>query len=71
MKYFVRHFADGYQVFEKTDGQEVLIASFHRAPDTPVGEKSLAQQRAEEYCDRLNQTSDDDELSFDLGEDES
>ena len=63
MKFFVRHYEDGYQVFEKSDGQETLIASFHREPNTPVGEKSLAQQRAEEYCDRLNHT-------FDLGDDQ-
>jgi hypothetical protein len=65
MKYFVRHFEDGYQVFESSSDQEILIASFHREPNTQVGEKSLAQKRAEEYCERLNQSSSDDELVFD------
>ena len=64
MKYFVRHFKDGYQVFESSNDEEILIASFHREPNTQVGAKSLAQQRAEEYCDKLNQSSADDELVF-------
>jgi len=55
VKYFIKHYEGGYQVFEKSGGEEELIASFHKGPQTRTGEKSLAQQRAEEYCDFLNQ----------------
>ena len=66
MKYFVRHYDGGYQVLEQDGEREILIASFHREPSTRSGTKSLAQRRAEEYCDMLNQTGGDDELTFDL-----
>ena len=66
MKYFVRHFEDGYQVLEKDGEREILIASFHKEPGTRVGAKPLSQRRAEEYCDMLNQINADDDLTFDL-----
>jgi hypothetical protein len=69
MKYFIRHFEDGYQVFEKDGEEEILIASFHRDPQTESGKKSSAQRRAEEYCDLLNQKDSDGGLFLDLSED--
>jgi len=69
VKYFVKHFEDGYQVFEKTTENEELIASFHKGAHTRTGEKSLAQRRAEEYCDFLNQQDLKGEFSLDLGND--
>lgn len=66
MKYIVRHYEDGYQVLEQNDEDEILIASFHREPGTRVGTKSLAQRRAEEYCEMLNHINPDDGLTFDL-----
>ena len=68
MKYFVRHYEGGYQVFEKENEREILIASFHREHSTRSGVKSQAQRRAEEYCDMLNQLSADDDLTFELNE---
>jgi hypothetical protein len=56
MKYIVRHFEGGFQVFESDDETETLIASFHKEPRVQTGQRSLAQQRAEEYCDFLNQS---------------
>ena len=55
MKYVVRHFDGGFQVLESVDGTETPIASFHKEPETCTGQKSMAQRRAEEYCDFLNQ----------------
>ena len=55
MKYVVRHFERGFQVLESENGTETLIASFHKESETRSGQKSLAQRRAEEYCDFLNQ----------------
>lgn len=55
MKYVVRHFEGGFQVSESVDGTETLIVSFHKESQTQIGQKSLAQRRAEEYCDFLNQ----------------
>ena len=69
MEYFIRHFEGGYQVFEKDGDQETLIASFHREPKTESGKKSLAQRRAEEYCDLLNQKGSGGGLYLDLSED--
>jgi hypothetical protein len=69
MKYFIRHFEDGYQVFEKDGEEEILIASFHREPKTRSGQKSPAQRRAEEYCDLLNQKDSDGGLFLDLSAD--
>lgn len=66
MKYFIKHFEDGYQVFEKAGDSEQLIASFHKGPQTRTGEKSLAQRRAEEYCDFLNQQDLKGEFSLDF-----
>ncbi|UCH19475.1 MAG: hypothetical protein JSU83_12855 [Deltaproteobacteria bacterium] len=66
MKYFVKHFDEGYQVFEKDGDSEILIASFHKGPKTRTGEKSLSQQRAEEYCDSLNQKDIGDEFVLDV-----
>lgn len=68
MKYFVTHYKDGYQVLEQDGEREILIASFHREPGTRVGTKSLAQRRAEEYCDMLNQINPDDGLTFNLND---
>ena len=56
MKYVVKHYEGGFQVVESEDGTETLIASFHKEPQVKTGRKSLAQQRAEEYCDFLNQS---------------
>jgi len=67
MKFYVNHFEGGYQVFERSDDTDILIASFHRSARTKPGEKSLAQRRAEEYCDLLNQgggSGDDFVLDF-------
>ena len=69
MKYFIKHFEDGYQVLEKDGSEEILIASFHREPQTQSGQKSSAQRRAEEYCDLLNQKDSDGGLNLDLSED--
>ena len=69
MKYFVRHFDDGYQVYEKDGDSEVLIASFHRGPKTKSGQKSTAQLRAEEYCDLLNQKETQGDFFLDLNGD--
>jgi hypothetical protein len=69
MKYFVRHFDDGYQVFEKDGDSEILIASFHRGPQTKSGQKSIAQLRAEEYCDFLNQKETKGDFFLDLNGD--
>jgi hypothetical protein len=69
MKYFIKHFEDGYQVFEKDGEEEILIASFHREPHTQSGKKSSAQRRAEEYCDLLNQKDSDGGLFLDLSGD--
>lgn len=55
MTYFVKHFEGGYQVIERDGDTEMLIASFHKEPQTQTGQKSLAQRRAEEYCDFLKQ----------------
>lgn len=66
MKYFIKHFEDGYQVFQKEGGEEELIASFHKRANTRTGEKSLAQRRAEEYCDFLNQQDLKGEFSLDF-----
>ena len=66
MKYIVKHYEDGYQVFECTDSSEVLIASFHRETLTSTGEKSRAQKRAEEYCDYLNRGEADMDFMLDL-----
>jgi hypothetical protein len=56
MKYVVRHFDGGFQVVEMESGQETLIASFHKDPLMKTGQKSLAQKRAEKYCEILNQS---------------
>ncbi len=55
MKFVVRHFEGGFQVMESENGTNTLIASFHKEPHTRIGKKSLAQRRAEEYCEFLNQ----------------
>jgi hypothetical protein len=67
MKYFVKHFEGGFQVFEKEGDTEITIASFHKDPQTQTGQKSMAQRRAEEYCEFLNHRNlaDDDSLTFD------
>lgn len=67
MKYVVRHFEGGFQVLEAEDGTERLIASFHKEGHTETGQKTLAQRRAEEYCDFLNQRDMEgaDDLVFD------
>ncbi len=69
MKYFIRHFEDGYQVFETDGDKEILIATFHRDPQTQSGKKSSAQRRAEEYCDLLNQKDSGGGLFLDLSGD--
>jgi hypothetical protein len=66
MKYLVKHFEGGYQVFEQDSDSEILIASFHKGPETSTGEKSSAQLRAEEYCDFLNQKELKDDFLLDL-----
>ncbi len=66
MKYVVKHYEGGFQVLESEDGAETLIASFHKKPQMQTGRKSLAQQRAEEYCDFLNQRDISDETAFDF-----
>jgi hypothetical protein len=66
MKYVVRHYEGGYQVFEQEGENETLIASFHKEPQTRTGKKSLAQRRAEEYCDRLNQQAAGGGFSLDF-----
>ncbi|MFZ0613246.1 MAG: hypothetical protein WAM73_13490 [Desulfobacterales bacterium] len=67
MKYVVKHFEGGFQVLEKEGGTETTIASFHKDHQAQSGKKSKAQQRAEEYCEFLNQKDlgDDDSLTFD------
>ncbi len=67
MKFVVKHFEGGYQVWESVDRTERLIASFHKAGHTETGQKTLAQRRAEEYCDFLNQRDIEgaDDLVFD------
>lgn len=68
MKFFVKHFDEGYQVFEKDGDAEILIASFHKGLQTRTGEKSMAQLRAEEYCDFLNQKDIGDGFQLDPGD---
>ena len=67
MKFVVSHFEGGFQVVETETGVETLIASFHKDPQMKTGQKSLAQKRAEEYCDILNQSElkKDAALDFD------
>ena len=69
MKYIVKHYEGGYQVFECSDSAEIIIASFHRDPLTNTGEKSQAQKRAEEYCDYLNRGDADGDFMLDLEND--
>ncbi len=69
MKYLVKHFEGGYQVFEQDGDSETLIASFHKGPETSTGEKSQAQLRAEEYCDFLNQKELKGDFLLDLNGD--
>ena len=69
MKYTVKHYESGFQVFENDGGTEILIASFHKEPRTRVGEKSSAQIRAEEYCEFLNQKDSEEGFHLDLEED--
>jgi hypothetical protein len=66
MKYRVKHYAGGFQVFEQDGDTEKLIASFHKGPETSTGEKSAAQLRAEEYCDFLNHKDLKDDFLLDL-----
>jgi len=66
MKYFVKHFDEGYQVYEKDKDSELLIASFHKGPETRTGEKSKAQLRAEEYCDFLNRKDIGNDFRLDV-----
>ena len=66
MKYFVKHYDDGYQVCERDGESEILIASFHRGPHTQSGKKSPSQLRAEEYCDFLNQKESAGDFFLDL-----
>ena len=66
MKYFVTHYEDGYQVFERDGDSQILIASFPRGSLTRTGEKSQAQQRAEEYCDFLNHKDTEEDFMLDL-----
>ena len=68
MKFFVKHFEDGYQVFEKYGDSEILIASFHKGPQTRTGEKPQAQIRAEEYCEFLNQKEIKNDFLLDLSD---
>jgi len=67
MKYVVKHYEGGYQVLEKEGGTETAIASFHTDHRARSGKKSKAQQRAEEYCEFLNQKDlgDGASLTFD------
>ncbi len=67
MKYVVKHYEGGFQVLEKEGGTETVIASFHTDHCARSGKKSKAQQRAEEYCDFLNQKdlADGASLTFD------
>ena len=69
MNYYIKHFEGGYQVFESGGEEDMLIASFHKEPQTKSGQKSLAQRRAEEYCDLLNQRDSSGGLYLDLSED--
>jgi hypothetical protein len=69
MEYIVKHYEDGYQVFECNDQTETLIASFHREPQTSTGKKSRAQIRAEEYCDFLNRNDTGQDFMLDLEDD--
>ena len=66
MKYVVRHFDGGFQVVETGNGEETLIASFHKDPQMKTGRKSLAQKRAEEYCEVLNQSDLDKDATLDF-----
>jgi hypothetical protein len=68
MKFIVKHFEDGYQVFEKEGDSEILIASFHKDPQTRTGEKPQAQIRAEEYCEFLNRKEIKDDFLLDLSD---
>ncbi|MFO7684656.1 MAG: hypothetical protein R6V60_01055 [Desulfobacterales bacterium] len=54
-------------MFEKEGDNEITIASFHKDPQTQSGQKSMAQRRAEEYCEFLNHRNlaDEDSLTFD------
>jgi hypothetical protein len=69
MKYLVKHYAGGYQVFEQDGDSEKLIASFHKDPETSTGAKSPAQLRAEEYCDFLNHKDLEGDFLLDLNGD--
>ena len=69
MRYLVKHFEGGYQVFEQDGDSEKLIASFHKDPQTSTGEKSPAQLRAEEYCDFLNHKDLEGDFLLDLNGD--
>jgi hypothetical protein len=69
VEYIIKHFEDGYQVFQKEGEAEELIASFHKGARTRTGEKSLAQRRAEEYCDFLNQKDLKEGFSLDFDKD--
>ncbi|MFZ0240332.1 MAG: hypothetical protein WAL90_01710 [Desulfobacterales bacterium] len=66
MKYVVKHFDGGFQVLEKEGGTETVIASFHKDRQAQSGKKSMAQRRAEEYCEFLNHKdlADGDSLTF-------
>lgn len=66
MKYCVKHYEGGFRVFELDGEKEHLIASFHKDDNTPVGKKSAAQLKAEEYCDFLNQKTGGDDFMLDL-----
>lgn len=57
---FVRQVGNNFQVVIKLSSLSRVIATFHHtAPvPTPVGEKSLAQRRAEDYCSHYNATQD-------------
>ena len=70
MKYCVKHYEGGFRVFEMDGDKELLIASFHKNDNTPVGKKSSAQLKAEEYCDFLNQKDIGDGFLLDV-EDEN
>lgn len=66
MKFIVKHFEGGFQVVETGNGTEMLIASFHKDPQMKTGQKSMAQKRAEEYCDILNQSELDKDTALDF-----